>query len=108
MKTTSDDSIVYLGRVMQEGDRYLIDFPDLPGCQTFAGSPEKLIAMARDAVTGWLVVSLIQNEGIPSAHTRMSDYLPAGSSWLIVDIPRASLASQLLEEVQSRSTHRKT
>ncbi|MBU1170695.1 MAG: type II toxin-antitoxin system HicB family antitoxin [Proteobacteria bacterium] len=38
----------------KENEGYLVSFPDLKGCNTFAETMEKAIAAAEDALAGWL------------------------------------------------------
>jgi antitoxin HicB len=48
----------YIARLTQEGGRWLIDFPDCPGCQTFGDTREEALAMAAEALEGWLETHL--------------------------------------------------
>lgn len=96
------DDIVFVGLVTPADGAFTIEFPDLPGCGTFAPTFTELLSMAKDAMVGWLVVSLVSNEGIPASRVRESDPCLPGSLWVSVGIPRAFLASQLLDEVQNR------
>lgn len=48
----------YFGLVTREGDKWLIEFPDLPGCCTFAESYEELLSHAAEALEGRLEVDL--------------------------------------------------
>lgn len=45
------------------------EFPDLPGCVTQGDTEEELMAMAKDALSGWLAVSFERNFSIPEAKT---------------------------------------
>ncbi|MBX3205128.1 MAG: type II toxin-antitoxin system HicB family antitoxin [Labilithrix sp.] len=46
--------------VTRERDSFVIDFPDAPGCQTFAESPDEVSSMAREALEGWLEAHLAE------------------------------------------------
>lgn len=48
----------YFGLVTREGDKWLIEFQDLPGCCTFAESYEQLLSHAAEALEGRLEVDL--------------------------------------------------
>jgi predicted RNase H-like HicB family nuclease len=43
----------------------LIDFPDCPGCQTFGDTREEALAMAAEALEGWLQTHLEHGEFPP-------------------------------------------
>jgi antitoxin HicB len=46
---------------------YWAEFPDLPGCITEGDSEEEVLAMAKDALSGWLAVRFERNFAIPEA-----------------------------------------
>ncbi len=46
---------------------YWAGFPDLPGCITEGDSEEEVLAMAKDALSGWLAVRFERNFSIPEA-----------------------------------------
>src|SRR5512138_654694 len=48
----------YVARVSREGRNWLAEFPDCPGCQTFANRETALRGEARDALEGWLEAEL--------------------------------------------------
>lgn len=60
----------YAAVVTKEGKYTLAEFPDCPGCQTFADKGESIEAMAQDALTGWLASHLARGltPPRPSAH----------------------------------------
>jgi HTH-type transcriptional regulator / antitoxin HipB len=60
----------YLAILAREGARTLIEFPDCPGCVTFAGPREDVAGIARDALEGWLVVHLADGEAPPRPRAR--------------------------------------
>lgn len=45
------------------------EFPDLPGCVTQGETEQEVMAMAKDALSGWLAVSFERNFSIPEAKT---------------------------------------
>ena len=45
--------------------RVEIDFPDCPGCQTFADADEDPVAVAREALDGWLEAHLVDGDAPP-------------------------------------------
>lgn len=55
----------YRARITHEGTRTLAEFPDCPGCQTFAEKNESIEAMAEDALNGWLETHLLEARGAP-------------------------------------------
>jgi predicted RNase H-like HicB family nuclease/DNA-binding XRE family transcriptional regulator len=55
----------YRARITQEGKHWLASFTDCPGCQTFGDSKEDVIAMAEDALSGWLEAHLVDGESPP-------------------------------------------
>ena len=52
----------YTARITKEGKRTLIDFPDCPGCQTFATPRESVSDVAQEALEGWLETHLKDGE----------------------------------------------
>ena len=67
----------YDALVTREKDSFVIDFPDLVGCQTFAESPDDVPAMAREALEGWLEANLAERRVPPRPARR--DAAPRGS-----------------------------
>ena len=65
----------YTARLRKEGRRTLVEFPDCPGCQTFAEPGEDVPELARDALEGWLETHLEDGDAPPrpaSKHRRRS------------------------------------
>jgi predicted RNase H-like HicB family nuclease/DNA-binding XRE family transcriptional regulator len=62
----------YIAFVTREGRHWLAEFPDCPGCQTFAGSQDELARMAKEALEGWLEAHLVDGQvpPAPKAHRR--------------------------------------
>src|SRR5271165_1884291 len=52
----------YIAHVSREGKQLLAEFPDAPGCQTFAASQEQLREAAKEALEGWLEAHLISGQ----------------------------------------------
>lgn len=50
--------VAYSAKLTKEDGRWLIEFPDCPGCQTFAETEGEVIARAREALEGWLEATL--------------------------------------------------
>jgi antitoxin HicB len=50
-----------------EEDGYTVIFPDLPGCVTEGDTLAEAVDMAIDAASGWLLVTLEDNELLPAA-----------------------------------------
>jgi predicted RNase H-like HicB family nuclease/DNA-binding XRE family transcriptional regulator len=60
----------YVAYVRQEGRQWLAEFPDAPGCQTFADSEEELLPTAQEALEGWLEAHLVDGEAPPRPKQR--------------------------------------
>lgn len=63
----------YQAVVSREGRHWLAEFPDCPGCQTFARSKQALTAEARDALEGWLEAHLVHGEVPPTPRSHRGD-----------------------------------
>ncbi len=62
----------FLARITREGNATLADFPDCPGCQTFARAPESIDRAAAEALHGWLESMLDANDTIPTPRVRVT------------------------------------
>jgi predicted RNase H-like HicB family nuclease/DNA-binding XRE family transcriptional regulator len=60
----------YAAHVHREGKQWLAEFPDAPGCQTFADSAEELRAAAEEALEGWLEAHLVDGKSPPRPRVR--------------------------------------
>ncbi|MFI4955802.1 MAG: type II toxin-antitoxin system HicB family antitoxin [Gammaproteobacteria bacterium] len=49
-----------------EGDGYLVEFPDLPGCMADGETIEEALAAAEDALKSWLLTAKEFNDELPS------------------------------------------
>ncbi len=74
----------YWARVTSEGKQYLVDFPDAPGCQTFASRKRDVHAQALGALEGWLEAHLVTGAVPPARRARRKH---SGSGWLRVVVP---------------------
>jgi len=48
--------------IHREGKHLLAEFPDCPGCQTFADNGDELGASAQEALEGWLEAHLVDGQ----------------------------------------------
>src|SRR5262245_55850751 len=55
----------YVAYISREGNQVLADFPDCPGCQTFADDGDELAEAAREALEGWLEANLVAGKVPP-------------------------------------------
>lgn len=66
----------YAAYVHRDGKHWLAEFPDAPGCQTFADSEGELRGAAKEAIEGWLEAHLVG--GAAPDRPRMRHRTPAG------------------------------
>jgi antitoxin HicB len=57
--------LTYPALITQEGDDYLVEFPDVKGAVTYGESLEHALAMASEALSGVLEVMLENEQDIP-------------------------------------------
>lgn len=79
----------YAAIITKEGRNTLAEFPDCPGCQTFAEPGERIEDQAAEALQGWLEAHLITGDVPPKPSRRA----PKGKV-LWVEVP-ARLAVKL-------------
>lgn len=60
----------YAAIITKEGRNTLAEFPDCPGCQTFAEPGESVAEQAQDALMGWLEAHLATGEVPPRPSRR--------------------------------------
>jgi predicted RNase H-like HicB family nuclease/DNA-binding XRE family transcriptional regulator len=48
----------YIAKLTREAGRWLVDFPDCPGCQTFGDTKAEALSLAAEALEGWLETHL--------------------------------------------------
>ena len=89
----------YPAMVTQEGGVFLIEFPDCPGCQTFARDEALVEARASEALEGWLEVNLEDGEAPPEPSARRRS--PRGA-----ELRRIPVSSQLAAAIEIRWARR--
>jgi DNA-binding XRE family transcriptional regulator/predicted RNase H-like HicB family nuclease len=83
----------YMAFVRKEGKHHLIEFPDAPGCQTFASRKAGIHATAQEAIEGWLEAYLVSGQVPPWPRTHRAPR--HGEERIQVAIePRLALAVQ--------------
>lgn len=89
----------YTAIITREGRQWLAEFPDAPGCQTFADSEEELASAAAEALEGWLEATLIAGQvpSVPKARRA-----PKGGRVLDVRVPVALATSTRLRQARAR------
>jgi predicted RNase H-like HicB family nuclease/DNA-binding XRE family transcriptional regulator len=60
----------YVAKLTREAGRWLVDFPDCPGCQTFGNTKHEALAMAAEALEGWLETHLAYGDVPPRPRAR--------------------------------------
>jgi predicted RNase H-like HicB family nuclease/DNA-binding XRE family transcriptional regulator len=74
----------YYGIVTHEGEQTLVEFPDAPGCQTFADRGEDIHALAQEALEGWIEAHLAHGEA-PPARSGKRPRAPKGGT--VIEVP---------------------
>ena len=64
-KYLMDSGLQYVAFVRKDGKHHLIEFPDAPGCQTFADRKADIYATAKEAIEGWLEAHLVSGQVPP-------------------------------------------
>lgn len=81
----------YSALLTKEGKQTLAEFPQCPGCQTFADPGEDIAARAQEALEGWLEANLASGQAPPEPKK-----LRARGRGRILDVPvPAKLAIKL-------------
>ena len=80
-------ALTYFAQLEAEGNRWLAEFPDCPGCQTFGESREHALQRAQEALEGWLETTLELGRVVP---------MPVATSGEPVTIDR-ELAARIVE-----------
>ena len=88
-----DGQMRYAAIVRREGRATLAEFPDAPGCQTFAEQGEEIAAVAQEALEGWLEAHLVSGD-VPPPVSKIAPKVSEGASVLWVDVP-ARLAARV-------------
>lgn len=104
----------YAAVVTREGKAVLAEFPDAPGCQTFANPGQKIEARAREALQGWLEAHLLDGE-VPERPSLKAPKVGHGASIMWVEVPpklalqlelrRARNAAHLTQAALARKAH---
>jgi len=81
----------YLAKLTKEGRYLLVEFPDAPGCQTFAETEAELHEMAKEALEGWLEAHLVDGEAPPRPKRRRKTV----DTWQVEVSPALSVAVQI-------------
>jgi predicted RNase H-like HicB family nuclease/transcriptional regulator with XRE-family HTH domain len=55
----------YIAKLTTEDGRWLVEFPDCPGCQTFGETKAEVLEMAGEALEGWLEAHLEYGDSPP-------------------------------------------
>ncbi len=69
----------YRAKITQEDGRWLVEFPDCPGCQTFGDSRTHALERGRDALEAWLETALVQRELPPRPKAKPGTAVRIGS-----------------------------
>ena len=77
----------YIAKITHEDGAWLAEFPDCPGCQTFGDTKDEAIAMATEALEGWLETHLLHGDVPPR---------PTASRGVAIAVrPRLDIAIQI-------------
>ncbi|HET8778002.1 MAG TPA: type II toxin-antitoxin system HicB family antitoxin [Candidatus Limnocylindria bacterium] len=79
----------YQAVVTTEGDATLAQFPDCPGCATFARAPQRIEDVALEALEGWLMTTLDAGEVPPRPTFGLNARPPRGAQLLSVRVAPA-------------------
>jgi antitoxin HicB len=60
----------YYARIMKQRGGYLVEFPDLPGCLTEGKTLQDALDHGREALSGWLFVTISKGDHVPSGRVR--------------------------------------
>jgi DNA-binding XRE family transcriptional regulator/predicted RNase H-like HicB family nuclease len=91
----------YRAIVTREGRYWLADFPDCPGCQTFATSRRALKAAAHEALEGWIESHVKLGELPAVATSKRKRALPKrGEIWNVAIDPMLVLSLKLISARQ--------
>lgn len=98
----------YVAFLTKEGKNTLVEFPDAPGCQTYAPNPRQALLLAKEAIEGWLEAHLAADARRVPPAPKKQHRLPHGAHALVVTVDpilsakvalrRARLARELTQE----------
>ncbi|MCC6579132.1 MAG: type II toxin-antitoxin system HicB family antitoxin [Phycisphaeraceae bacterium] len=84
--------------IPEHDGRYSVVFPDLPGCNTCGEDQADALAMARDAVDGWLEAMAENGLSIADptpieSHVRRDPQTFRNAMWVFIDVrtPQATV-----------------
>ena len=80
---------IYPAIFHKENESYWVEFPDLPGCQSYGESLEEAILFAEEAL-GLYLVSLIESEEYIPSSSDISDIICSGefTTYISTDIDK--------------------
>lgn len=93
---------IYPAIFHKENESYWVEFPDLPGCQSFGESLEEAILFAEEAL-GLYLVSLIESEEDIPSPSDISDIICSGefTTYISTDIDKYRRNSQAVRKAVS-------
>lgn len=95
----------YTARLKREGKRWLVEFPDAPGCQTFGATKEHALAAASEALEGWLEAHLADGHAPPKPQRRIGQAVVIDPRiWIAVQIRWARVDEKLTQAQLARRT----
>ena len=77
--------LIYPAIFHHEDDSYWVEFPDLPGCQTYADTVKDALLSAHEALAGYCIVVLEEKKPLPAASSMDALEVPDGCFPSLVD-----------------------
>lgn len=77
----------YIAKIKHAEGRWLVEFPDCPGCQTFGATEREARELAQEALEGWLETGLLHGDVPPRPAFR--------KGWAVRVRPRLDVAIQI-------------
>lgn len=77
--------LIYPAIFHHEDDSYWVEFPDLPGCQTYADTVKDALLSAQEALAGYCIVMLEEKKPLPAASNMANLDIPEGCFPSLVD-----------------------
>jgi len=77
--------LIYPAIFHHEDDSYWVEFPDLPGCQTYADTVQDALLSAQEALAGYCLVLLEDKKPLPCASNIAAIDIPSGCFPSLVD-----------------------
>lgn len=70
--------------IFHEEEGYWVEFPDLPGCQTYGDSLNSTVKCAQEALAGYLLTMLAEERNVPvPTHIQEIDQIEQGFVTLV-------------------------